>query len=96
MEDAHHLKEGTPDTRQLRDDQNIIGLESTQQSTELSIVQMLGGADGLLNPVVDMEPFLITELQDLEALVFGGLSVVDRYDTRWHTKRSVLQLRREL
>ncbi len=75
MQDAHHFQDRPTDAGELGDDENVIGLESTEQLTELSIVEMLGGADGLLDPLVDMQPFLIRELQDLEALVLGGLSV---------------------
>ena len=75
VEDAHDLQDGAAKTGELGNNEHVIRLQLTEELAELALFQMPGRADGLLDLLADGEALLVTELQDLEALVLGGLSV---------------------
>lgn len=75
VEDAHDLHDTSAQAGDLGDDEDVAFLHAGEELSELAVVEVLGCADGLLNPAANMQLLLCCELQHLVALVVRGLLV---------------------
>lgn len=75
VEDLHNHEEAAAEARELGTDDDIVLVDLAKQATEQTFCVVLGAADSLLDPVVDMDGVFLAEAVDLEALVLDGLMV---------------------
>ena len=75
MQNTHDLKEGAAKPGDFRDNENVILMHPLNEGAKFAVRELLGGADCLLNPAVNRELFLRSELEDFKSLVFRGLLV---------------------